>query len=326
MAYVFKDIEMTDMVSRLKNLDYSWIILSIALSIISHIARAYRWNILIKPLGFSLSVYRTFLAVMIGYFANLLVPRMGEVTKCAILKRTDNVPITLSLGTVVAERFLDFIVLMSLLLFTFLIEYNLLKEYLLGFFSSKASGVGENLMGIYIMGGLFFTILLVLTIYGKKIFKKLKSLSFYNKLNNFIKEMCAGLMSIRTIDNKFGFWSSTLLIWVLYYLMAYVVFFSLPQTAGLGYMAGLTILVMGGLGMAAPVQGGIGTYHALVSSVLVLYGILETDGVLFATVLHTSQTLAVLLVGGLCLLIISFNKRAVLAEDVKKETNVQQKR
>lgn len=103
--------------------------------------------------------------------------------------------------------------------------------------------------------------------------------------------------------------------------MAYVVIFALPPTENLSLMAGLTILVMGGLGMAAPVQGGIGTYHALVSSVLVLYGIKETDGVLFATILHTTQTIAVLVVGGCCILALSFNKRAVLTNIHHKDVD-----
>lgn len=318
LIYVFKDIDLQDMLSRLQNLDYNWIILSILLSIVSHFARAYRWNLLIAPLGFSLNIFRTFLAVMVGYFANLLLPRMGEVTKCAVLKRTDNVPLTLSLGTVVAERVLDFLVLMSLLLLTIIIEYDLLKDFIFGFFTARASGLGENLFGIYVIGGFLFLFIMIIAFFGKRLLNKVRSLSFISRIKSTIIEMKKGLLSIGTVENKVGFWVSTILIWLIYYLMAYVVVFALPQTANLGLMAGLTILVMGGLGMAAPVQGGIGTYHALVSSVLVLYGIKETDGVLFATVLHTSQTLAVLVVGGLSLLIISFNKRAVLAEKPQK--------
>jgi uncharacterized protein (TIRG00374 family) len=303
------------MISRLDNLEYSWLILSIALSVVSHFARAYRWNLLIKPLGYNLNLFRTFLAVMVGYFANILLPRMGEVTKCAVLRRTDSVPMTLSLGTVVAERFLDFLVLLSLLVFTLIIEFKRLKTFFFGFFQNTTAGIGENLMGIYIAGGVVLFIIALISIFGKNKIRNLKTHSLFLKVRIFIKEMIQGLMSIRKIDNRWGFWISTIIIWLMYYLMAYVVIFALPQTSGLGIAAGLTILVMGGLGMAAPVQAGIGTYHALVSSVLVLYGISETDGVLFATILHTTQTLAVLVIGGLSILATSFNKRVVMAEN-----------
>lgn len=314
LAYVFKDIDAAEMISRLDDLDYTWLVLSIVLSVISHFARAYRWNLLIKPLGYNLNLFRTFLAVMVGYFANIILPRMGEVTKCAVLRRTDSVPMTLSLGTVVAERFLDFLVLMSLLVFTLIIEFRRLKEFFFGFFQNAAAGIGENLMGVYIIGGVLILLIVLISIFGKNKIKNIKAHSFFLKVRIFVKEMIQGLMSIRKIDNRWGFWISTIIIWLMYYLMAYVVIFALPQTSGLGIAAGFTILVMGGLGMAAPVQGGIGTYHALVSSVLVLYGINETDGVLFATILHTTQTLAVLVIGGLSILATSFNKRVVMAE------------
>ncbi|CAN5460889.1 lysylphosphatidylglycerol synthase transmembrane domain-containing protein [soil metagenome] len=314
LAYVFKDIDAAEMISRLQNLDYSWLILSIVLSIISHFARAYRWNLLIKPLGYNLNIFRTFLAVMVGYLANILLPRMGEVTKCAVLRRTDSVPMTLSLGTVVAERFLDFLVLLSLLVFTLIIEFSRLKEFFFGFFQNTAAGIGENLVGIYFIGGFVVLLIVLISLFGGKKIKQIRAHSFFLKIRIFLREMYQGLMSIRKIDNRWGFWISTIVIWLMYYLMAYVVVFALPQTSGLGIAAGFAILVMGGLGMAAPVQGGIGTYHALVSSVLVLYGINETDGVLFATILHTTQMLAVLVIGGISLLATSFNKRMVMAE------------
>lgn len=311
LLYVFKDIDVEDMLLRLQHLDYSWIILSVFLSVISHLARAYRWNILLKPLGYSLNLFPTFLAVMVGYFANIILPRMGEVSKCAVIKRTENIPITSSFGTVVAERVLDFFVLMSLLAITIIIEFSRLKSFLFGFFSFKVSGIGENLFGIYIFTGAIVGGLLLVALFRKNLRNAYTNNLFFQKLGNFWKELAKGLMSIKRIDNKLGFFISTIVIWLMYFLMAYVVVFAIPQTSNLSLMAGLTILVMGGLGMAAPVQGGIGTYHALVSSVLVLYGINEADGVLFATVLHTSQTIFVLVIGGLSLLLVSLSKKVV---------------
>ena len=111
--------------------------------------------------------------------------------------------------------------------------------------------------------------------------------------------MVDGFTSVLKLQNKSGFWISTLLIWVLYYTMAYVVIFAMPSTSHLGLLAGLSILIMGGLGMSAPVQGGFGTYHILVGSVLSLYGVAQKDGYFFATLIHTSQTLTVLIVGSI---------------------------
>ena len=113
-------------------------------------------------------------------------------------------------------------------------------------------------------------------------------------------------MSIRKVEKKFAFLVSTLLIWVLYYLMSYIIIFSFEATSNLDFFAGLSILMAGGLGMAAPVQGGIGTYHAFVSGILLLYGINKADGVLFATLLHTSQFISLTIFGGISFIISIF--------------------
>src|SRR5690606_27736961 len=119
----------------------------------------------------------------------------------------------------------------------------------------------------------------------------------------FLREMVTGLTSISRIDQKAGFWFSTLLIWLMYFFMSYVVVFALEETSSLGIGAGIALLIMGGLGMAAPVQGGIGTYHALITAALILYGINESDGQVFAFILHTSQVLMIIVVGSISLVI-----------------------
>ena len=111
------------------------------------------------------------------------------------------------------------------------------------------------------------------------------------------------MMSIRKVENKQAFWISTLLMWTLYYSLTFVIFYAMPETSGLGLLAGLTVLVTGSIGMATPVQGGIGAVHVLISSVLVLYGIDLADGLLFATILHSSQMLGTIFYGGISLIV-----------------------
>ncbi len=130
LFYVFRDIDLKVLINKLKEADFRFVYISIAMSLVSHFFRGYRWTLLLKPLGYKLNSFRAFLAVMIGYFANLLVPRMGEVTRCAILKKTDNIPIPASLGNVISERILDLIILILVILATFLIEFSTLKDFL----------------------------------------------------------------------------------------------------------------------------------------------------------------------------------------------------
>lgn len=318
--YVYRDLDLSAMLAKLKVADYSWIIMSVLVSLVSHVTRAYRWNLLLKPLGYHhLTVFRTLLAVMVGYFANLIVPRMGEVSRCGLLKRTDNVPITTSLGSVVAERIVDMCSLIFCTALLFILEFDRLKGFFFSFFDDTVGKVGQNLFVIYVMGGVVFLLIMLFFVLGRIFKEKFKRNQSFNKLKIFAREIAKGVTSIGSIENKAGFWIATLVIWVFYFFMSYLVFFSLPETAGLGWRAGLSVLVMGALGMSAPVQGGIGTFHALVGSVLLLYGISETDGVLFATLVHGVQTLTFVFFGGISFFIASIiaTKKPVLKEKVE---------
>ena len=141
------------------------------------------------------------------------------------------------------------------------------------------------------------------------LFKSKKSKGILAKAKEIFKGIAAGLVSVRNLKKPFQFVFHSVLIWFMYYLMSYLCFFALPATSQLSWHAGLFILVVGGMGMSAPVQGGIGAYHLLVSSGLLLYGITYEHGIAFATLMHTSQTVVVLLFGGLAFLYLFLKKR-----------------
>jgi uncharacterized protein (TIRG00374 family) len=316
---VFRDWEMQDMISRFANVKYSWVLLSVILSIFSHILRAYRWNLLLAPLGYNLSTYRTFLAVMTGYLANLVAPRLGEITRCGVLKKTDGVNMSAAIGTVVAERIFDFLGLMAIIVLGLTLEYDRLMGFFVDFVNSRTGEITLSSSGLIIIA--LLSLLMITVISGLWFFRlRIKRTPIYFKIRSFIREMSNGFTSVLKLRSKSGFWGSTFLIWLLYYLMAYVIVFATPSTEGLSLSAGLSILIMGGLGMSAPVQGGFGTYHILVGSVLALYGVAEMDGYFFATLIHTSQTLAVLFIGGISFVLsifISKNKEEFVVETIK---------
>ena len=255
-----------------------------------------------KPLGYNVGIAKSFWAVMVGYLANLAFPRMGEVTKCGVLKRTDGVKISASMGTVVTERIFDVLSLLTILSITFLIEFDRLNQFFINLFEEKLSKININ-VPLIVMVGLF--LILVVGFLIMKFKKQIMHLPLYEKLLHF-KE---GILSIRRIENIPAFFLSTIGIWVLYYFMSYIIVFSIPETSELDWIAGMAILVVGGIAMSAPVQGGIGTYHLLVAALLTLYGIKQEEGVFFATILHTSQTLSVLFLGSIGLIVVSLSKK-----------------
>ena len=311
LYYVFRGWDLGDVVDRFKQVNYSWVLLSVFLSIISHILRAYRWNLLLEPVGYKdLSLFRTFKAVMIGYLTNLVAPRLGEITRCGVLKRTDGVNMSASIGTVVAERIFDFLGLLALIILALKLEFNRLSSFFVDFINDKIGGIQmtSTMLGILlIIGFILAGGLSILWWFRERIKRK----PFYYKLRSFIREMINGFTSVLRLKKKRGFWLSTIFIWVLYYIMAFVLFFSIASTSHLGLTAGLSVLIMGGLGMSAPVQGGFGTYHILVGSILLTYGIAEKDGFFFATLVHTSQTLSVMIFGGISLLLTLPTKKKI---------------
>ncbi|MFY0599593.1 MAG: flippase-like domain-containing protein [Cyclobacteriaceae bacterium] len=315
LYFAFRNIDWGDFVEKAKSVDYTWVLISIFLSLIAYIARAYRWNILLKPLGHeNLSSWRTTLAVLVGYLANLAFPRLGEITRCGVLNRSDDVPVSSGLGTVITERIIDVLTLFVLIFFTLIVEADRLILFLKELFGVSDEGVIGASVGTEFYKKIGIGLFVLLILIAILIFLARRA---GDKVKNFVKELYQGLISLRKIDNLSGFIISTLVLWVVYYLMSYLILFSLPETSDLGLMVGVMLLVTGGIALAIPVQGGFGTYHTLISAMLSLYAVEKTTGVFLATLLHTSQVVAVAIFGGAALLISLFANRSKQGKDSK---------
>lgn len=300
----FRGVKLKDTIDEILQANLFWVLVSVAASLVAFVSRAIRWNMLIEPLGFKLSLRNTSAALMIGYLANLAIPRLGEVTRCGTLSRTEKVPFNSLLGTVIIERIIDVLCLLLCIVFVALTEYDLLGNFL----SQNIFNPAANKLNSAINSPLVITIfaaLLVIFLY----FILRKKNTFSEKILSLLKGIVSGIDSVRKLKNPMAFIFHTILIWVMYYLMSYTCFYALEATSLLNWHAALFVLVVGGMGMSAPVQGGIGAYHLLVSQGLILYGVSQEHGLAFATLMHTSQTLIVILLGGLSFLYLSLKKR-----------------
>ncbi|MCE7041232.1 lysylphosphatidylglycerol synthase transmembrane domain-containing protein [Dyadobacter sp. CY312] len=313
--FAFKDIDLVDMLDRFARSDWRWIALSCALLLLAHVIRAWRWNMLMEPLGYKPGLFNSSISVLTGYFANYIVPRMGEVTRCGTLYKLERVPVNLSFGTVVAERIFDVIILLVMIGLNFILEFERLSKFFTDFFTSKVPSGNGVLLTIMIFGLIAVAGAGVYIFKNKGLRDKLQNNALIQKVILFAQGMLEGLLSVRKLSSPGLFIFSTIAIWVLYYLVSYVLFFCIPETSSLGLLAGLTLLVVGSIGMAAPVQGGLGAYHMLVGSVMVLYGLTYKDGITLATFIHGAQMLFMLVVGALAFLIVLVKKdKSVLTE------------
>lgn len=311
--YVFKDVDRAAMFDAFRKADYRWIALSGLLTLVAHWSRAYRWGLLLEPvIGYRPAPFNTTVAVLTGYFANLLVPRMGEVTRCGTMNRLEGVPVNVSFGTVVAERLFDVLVLFICLGATFLIEFDRLSTFLLNFFSSKFNGAGfsDNSWILVLAGGCLLGLAVMVWFFYNKYKEVLRQKPFYQRIEKFVAGLLDGLLSIRKLKNPGAFLFHSVLIWVMYYYMSFVLFSAMPQTADLSWRAGLTILIMGALGMAAPVQGGAGAFNILVGAALALYGLSNQDGATLATLMLFTQWFYVVILGAFSFLVVLLKGRS----------------
>lgn len=307
MWYVFKDMDIASMWAKFQHANHSWLILVTIFTIIAAWSRAYRWNMLLEPLGYRPSSFDSTVAVFTGYFANQLIPRAGEVTRCGTLNRLEKVPVNVGFGTVVAERVFDVVTLLFLIGLAFVLEFGRLSNFFMELFGEKLGlGQGSDSNRIALLGGLGVVgigFLGAVWWFYRKNAERLRQNSLFAKIEGFVLGLIDGLLSVRKLRNPWLFVFHTVLIWSMYLLSSYVCFFVLPESSHLTLLAGLTILIMSGLGMSAPVQGGIGPYHILVSSALVLYGLSKEDGLALATYIHGTQMILMLILGGISFII-----------------------
>jgi uncharacterized membrane protein YbhN (UPF0104 family) len=325
--FVFKDMNLREMIDRFAESDWRWIAVSCFFLSCAHVTRAWRWGMLMEPLGHKPGLVNSSVSVLTGYFANYIVPRMGEVTRCGTLYRLERIPVNLSFGTVVAERIFDVLVLLVLIGLNFILEFDRLSTFFGDFFQSKIAGGQGDRTGSGILAGVLVAGMLVVLMAAFILYKnvalrnKLQQNALISKIIAFATGMLEGLLSVRKLKAPGLFFLSTAMIWVFYYLVSYVLFFCIPETSDLGPLAGLTLLVVGAIGMTAPTQGGIGAYHLLVGNVMILYGLSQNDGITLATFIHGAQMIFMLAVGALAFLyVVIQNKKAVtIPEQVSAE-------
>lgn len=308
----FRGVRLKDTVHEMMQANVFWVLVSVTASLIAFFSRAFRWNMLIEPLGYKPHPGNTSASLMIGYLANLAVPRLGEVTRCGTLNRAEKVPFNSLLGTVIIERIIDVVCLLICLMLVALTEYKLLGNFLsANIFDPVVKKFHSAVNSPFLI--LSIAVILIIVIF-LLVRKKNKTSGFSGKVAALLKGILDGIDTVRRLKNPLGFLLHTILIWVMYFLMSYTCFFALEATSGLDWHAGMFVLVVGGMGMSAPVQGGIGAYHLLVSQGLLLYGVRLDHGLAFATLMHTTQTLIVIIMGGFSFLYLFIKRKNATAE------------
>ena len=318
LVYVFRlgNLSLAEFWHTVAAADLGWVALSAGLLAVANWARARRWQLLLAPLGFRPPIRHAMLAVWLGYFANYLVPRLGEVSRCTALWQTDQIPAEQSLGTVVTERVFDVLCLFLLLGLHLLLDF----ERLMGFIRQAGTPPVNNMPPAATGYTWLLPLLAAGAVLGLLVFfvfrKKILSGPLARKVLATARGLLAGVLSIRHMQQPGLFLVCTCLIWGMYFASAYVLFFALPQYAHLRPMAGLTCLVAGALAMVLPTPGGTGAFHVVVAAALTaMYGLAAGPAAVLATFIHGTQMVLTLLAGlpvGLAIFLIRNRQKALL--------------
>lgn len=275
----------------LHEMNWWWMLLSLAFGILPQMARAWRWKMALEPLGEHPRRTSCIDAIFMSYAASLVIPRVGEVTRCGTLKTADGVSFTKSLGTVVTERLVDSLLMLLFTGIAFLLQLPMFLRFL----KETNTNIGDLLYRFTGTGYIVTFICLVAALIAG--FVAIRRFSFFKKGRDMLRDMWEGVLSLRKVRNLPLYLFYSVLIWVGYFLHFYIAFFCFDFTAHLSIGAAFLIFCVGTFAVLVPTPNGAGPWHFAVKTMLVLYGVAETQAIMFALTVHTIQTALVVLLG-----------------------------
>lgn len=313
LYFLFKNQDPIQLIEEIKKVNIQWVILSMIFGGWAIINRGLRWIVLIEALGYRSSKSNAVASVAILYFTNLFLPRAGEITRCTSLNQVEKIPLDKLFGTILIERVIDFIFLFGLIFLTLILKFNAIFNFFIAIQSQQNESTNEK--------NLFLTIVILsISIITFIILQKwIRKSSLHERISTFVDGLKEGFRSVKKMKNKSAFWLHTCSIWIMYFLMTYICFFSMEETAHLTYGDGLFLLVLGGIGMVVPTPGGIGSYHAIVMIGLSVIGVgtmvfgeggsTSNPALLFPTIIHAGQTLMAIIMGFIGMFVLFLSKK-----------------
>jgi len=286
--YSLSKTPLDELITYFKKADYTWVSLGVLCGILSHLSRAYRWQYILQPLGYKPKYANSVMAVFVAYLANLGIPRSGEALRALTLTNYEDVPFDKGFGTIVAERIADLIILIAVIGITLYIQFDFIWDLL-------TQKLDPTKIIVLLIGAVIGGIALIIFI------KKAKK-GFALKIKNFILGIFDGAMSILKMKNKWGFILHTVFIWAMYILMFYLTIFSVEELHGKVSAGAMLIAFIGGSLSIAATNGGIGLYPVAVAGAFSLFGIDYDPSIAFGFIMWASQTLMIIIFGGLSFL------------------------
>ena len=292
LYWMFRNFDFKSMEHVLyEEMNWWWMLLSFPFGILEQDFRGWRWKQTLEPIGENPRTSTTIYSIFISYAASLIVPRVGEFTRCGVLKRWEGTSFPKALGTVVTERAVDSSLILLLTVITFLSQIPVF----LTFFSRTGTRFDE-ILGMFSTTGYIVTIIcgiaFIISLYSIR-----KKLSFYDKVKATLHGIVEGVLSLRKVKNIPLFLFYSIAIWASYFLHYYLTFFCFSGTADLGITCAMVTFIVGSIAVLVPTPNGAGPWHFAVKTMLILYGVADNEALYFVLIVHTVQTLLVVAIG-----------------------------
>lgn len=287
----FSPQQLEEISAYFKKADYTFVILSVVFSLLSHISRAYRWSFMLEPLGYKPKLLNNFMAVYVAYIMNIFIPKSGEVSRAVIINKYENVPFDKAFGTIISERVVDVLFLFGFTAIALLLQFDKLSEFLL------------NILPINTIYNIIAVLSLLLVLF--LLVLKFSKLPIIKKILQFFSGLKEGVLSILKMKKKGSFIFHSFLIWGLYLLSFYIATFALNETSNIAFSTLIITFVVGSFSFAFT-NSGFGSYPFFVAGILAIFSIPETVGTAFGWIVWTSNIASIVFFGGLSLLILPF--------------------
>ena len=289
-------------------MDWTWMLLSFPFGILAQVFRGWRWRQSLEPVGEHPRLSTSIHAIFLSYAASLLIPRVGEFTRCGVLARYDAVSFPKALGTVVTERAIDSLLVLGITAIVILLEMSTFGT----FFQKTGTNLHDILYGFswagYVVVAICVAAILILLHF------LLRKLSIYNKVKATLSGIWQGIISLKDVRNIPLFAVFTLAIWLSYFLHYYLTFFCFDFTAGLGIGCALVTFIVGSIAVIVPTPNGAGPWHFAVKTMLILYGVQDERALYFVLIVHTIQTMLVVVLGIYAWLALNFTSIKTLKQ------------
>ncbi len=285
------------------DMNWTWMLLSLPFGVLAQAFRGWRWKQSLTPIGETVRTGVCVRSIYLSYAVSLVIPRVGEFARCAVLSRKDGVTFARALGTVVTERVVDSVIVMIITAVAFMMQLRVFGS----FFARTGTRIDDILHTFSLTGWIVTLVCAVSALI--LIYAVLKHLAIYNKVKRTLFGLWTGVTSLKKVHNLPLYIFHSVAIWVCYFLHFYLTFYCFEGTAHLGMMCALVAFVVGSIAVIVPTPNGAGPWHFAVKTMLVLYGVAEAQALCFVLIVHTIQTLLVVLLGVYAWIVLAYTKQ-----------------